>query len=1315
MKNNLILYYVLLTWIFVTGVSADNYVIINQVMYDTPLNEVPSISPCSNGEYIELYNAGTDTVSLQGWHLYGGGNSEIVSFADTLRIPAGNYLVIACRRGQNNTFLLDSLYTMPVTTNYTVLYQNKIMLSNEGETVTLYNAQNEIVDQMHYYRDPSISNWLPGDSCISLHRKEVEFDSEGKVVSGSSHWQTALVTFGESMLPYSSYYENYITGDQTLPIGENYILSITPLDPTSRIDMNNGHPSVSGNQRIVTNLEYFDGLGRSMQTIGLGQSPSRADFVTISQYTGIERLTKTWLSVPMQTEGQLIGEADFMDSAQDLYSEARSFTETIFENSALNRRVSSKRPGHDYPASHYLYDTNGWGVNVAKFEIESGGLLGGTDGEKLRNTGDCFDHVLYLQTTIDENGDSVTTFMDKENHILLERRNGEDTYYVYDRRGFLRYVLSPKCVQQLTGGTYDLETDINLRELAYCYQYDGLGNQIYKRLPGCAPQYMVYDALGQLVLKQDGNQREHNRWTVLGYDSIGRNIYTAEITENRSHKSLIEFYGEQWQAEKFSTEIQDNALLNTGYASTIIGTTGAKVLTVNYYDTYDFLDLLPNESKAELSYEQRDDYGEKHENSTGLLTGTRIYSLSDSSYVTTAYYYDYKGRMVQQHRTRHAGGYEKNWFSYNYDGSISKRLTEIESAEDNFSEAYDYTYDHAGRTLEVKYKLNNTQEITLNKFSHDTLGRLAQNLRVQNQDTIRYSYDMRSAMTDLQSAPFSERLFYSDSMKSGMASRYDGSIAAAYVIYTDSVYRFAYTYDRHNRLLTSRTLTESGETKPCETFDYDHNGNIRHLIRYNGETLIDDLTYTYMPNSNRLATVTDEASQTDLTAVKEYCDNHTSASENDMEYDANGNMISDADRGISFIKYNILNLPDTVQFANGNRIVNLYDAAGIKYKSIYYTVVPTAATPIYDVSQYGFNNDTTEFLVMEYAGNVEKIYSASDTLYRIYNTEGYHEKDSLYCYYRDHLGNIVAVRNMVSDSIVQLTRYYASGLPMAHSSGQDVQPHKYNGKEFIEMYGLDEYNYGFRGYYAPIGRFTSVDPITEQTPWISPYAYAENTYVNAIDWMGLSANRLDINHRYSTILSLIDEYPYRIHYTEIDDDGIVTKHIDNEDNSVVHNGKKVGTELENETYVVGWRSYFKHEKLGVVKVYNFNRFIYVRPHTPWEDRVARWLRAKNVDKMEKLILEKEEPLIRNLALLNPILGMYNSAIVLLNGENIYGQNTDEVDQAFAIVSLLSFGAGKIAPIRDAAEGFDSFRKMSDYGSCVNSIIKDYGIISSENP
>lgn len=105
---------------------------------------------------------------------------------------------------------------------------------------------------------------------------------------------------------------------------------------------------------------------------------------------------------------------------------------------------------------------------------------------------------------------------------------------------------------------------------------------------------------------------------------------------------------------------------------------------------------------------------------------------------------------------------------------------------------------------------------------------------------------------------------------------------------------------------------------------------------------------------------------------------------------------------------------------------------------------------------------------------------------------------------KDHLGNICAVVNSFTDSVVQRTMYYASGVPMAQSWGRETQPYLYNGKEFVEAHGWNTYDYGFRGYYASIGRFTTIDPLAEQTSWQSPYAYAGNNFINAIDWMGLS-------------------------------------------------------------------------------------------------------------------------------------------------------------------------------------------------------------------
>ena len=131
-------------------------------------------------------------------------------------------------------------------------------------------------------------------------------------------------------------------------------------------------------------------------------------------------------------------------------------------------------------------------------------------------------------------------------------------------------------------------------------------------------------------------------------------------------------------------------------------------------------------------------------------------------------------------------------------------------------------------------------------------------------------------------------------------------------------------------------------------------------------------------------------------------------------------------------------------------------------------------------------------------------------------------KPMQYYFHKDHLGNVCAVWNATTDEVVQRTNYYPSGMPMAQSTGQSVQPLKYNAHEYIETHGYDTYDYGFRGYYATIGRFTSIDPLCERTPWQSPYTYANNNWINQIDILGLAGSDAYTTQDPAKISKLLD-------------------------------------------------------------------------------------------------------------------------------------------------------------------------------------------------
>jgi RHS repeat-associated protein len=125
----------------------------------------------------------------------------------------------------------------------------------------------------------------------------------------------------------------------------------------------------------------------------------------------------------------------------------------------------------------------------------------------------------------------------------------------------------------------------------------------------------------------------------------------------------------------------------------------------------------------------------------------------------------------------------------------------------------------------------------------------------------------------------------------------------------------------------------------------------------------------------------------------------------------------------------------------------------------------------------------------------------------VHNPEGYiryygpNEHYHFY-YIKDLLGNIRETYVQPEagyKECIQRMQYYPSGLPWAEAAGASKRPWKYNGKEFVEMHGLDEYDSKARWYYPAIYRTTTMDPLAEKYYSISPYAWCGNNPVRNID------------------------------------------------------------------------------------------------------------------------------------------------------------------------------------------------------------------------
>jgi len=144
---------------------------------------------------------------------------------------------------------------------------------------------------------------------------------------------------------------------------------------------------------------------------------------------------------------------------------------------------------------------------------------------------------------------------------------------------------------------------------------------------------------------------------------------------------------------------------------------------------------------------------------------------------------------------------------------------------------------------------------------------------------------------------------------------------------------------------------------------------------------MDNLNYTY--DGNQLTKVKD-------TGKKQYGFIDGADTDQEYRYDLNGNMIADANKGISKIYYNHLNLPTKIEFETKRSVIHYtYDANGSKLKK--------------EVARYGLPSKFTE-----YAGNY--IYE-NNKLQFFNHTEGYATPNNLgkfdYIYqYKDHLGNV---------------------------------------------------------------------------------------------------------------------------------------------------------------------------------------------------------------------------------------------------------------------------------------------------------------------
>ena len=649
--------------------------------------------------------------------------------------------------------------------------------------------------------------------------------------------------------------------------------------------------------KYLDKVEYYDGLGRPFQTVLKKVTASNSNLVTLQEYDVAGRAVNSWL--PIVSSAEYVAPAAFKSSAPGNYgNDSRPYGQPVYEASPLNRTVKEYGPGAAWHGGHsvntdYLANsTANAQLNCINYSVSSAGAL--------TSNGSYASGQLSVVKTTDEDLNVSYTFTDKMGHVVLSRQmkgsETHDTYYVYDDKGNLCFVLQPM-----------YQSSANLDQYAFQYKYDGRNRCIWKKLPGAGYVEMVYDNADRLVFSQDGNQRalSTGNWMYYKYDGLNR------LTEQ-------------------------------GTCTNKVTTSGTNVLVQHFYDSYAF--------RSQAGFNNSNFPDDASGNGKGALTASVATVLGSSNKIYTAYYYDIKGRVAKTVQSNLLGGYDVTATVYTFtDKPATVTHTHTASGKPTRTEMYTYSYNHADRLLKVEHTLGGTK-ITLADYAYDNLGRLqSKSLHGSATNKLTYAYNVRGWLTGISGTKFTQNLYYNTG--NGTA-RYNGSISSmTWKAGNESTVRgYKFTYDGLDRLLNATYGETAGINANTDRFSenvtaYDKNGNIKTLQRYgqtaaSGYGLIDNLTFTLA--GNLLNRVDDAAAASAYGGGFEFKDGVKQA--NEYTYDSNGNLTKDLNKGISTITYNVLNLPNMVTFSDGSTIAYTYGADGTKLKTVHKTGSTTTTT-----------------------------------------------------------------------------------------------------------------------------------------------------------------------------------------------------------------------------------------------------------------------------------------------------------------------------------------------------------------------------------
>jgi RHS repeat-associated protein len=506
---------------------------------------------------------------------------------------------------------------------------------------------------------------------------------------------------------------------------------------------------------VAQSIIYSDNLGKNNLVVNRQASPDRKDILQPHEYDNLGRVKNSYLPiVANQSNGFFVNDiissgggysnslhSNFYNSTipglnENIARDSHPFAQDEYEASPMSRIVKQGSFGSFWQIGgenkKISYGTNS-SITIRRWTInETTGLPEAVTawpaGSLVRQASD----EVVGET---EKGTGSESYADLSGLKIVDRaKDGSgyiETYYVYDNKGNLRFLLPPALIEEIGNSIPVYPTADQLNRLAWQYQYDVFNRVIASKTPDTDWSYVVYDKRDRPVLTQDGNQRLLNQWSFIKYDEFDRPVISGlfnpttsmtrqdlqnavnAINGGKGYQHVVlepesifeartgvditavqyDGYREYRASNSISlkpgfsfaatTETSFRGFIGNGtnQGATVFPSENIEDLTFTYYDSYKVNDLVFLNPDFQFINEawntSTNDTWEKTDQVQGLVTGQSVKVLGSTKWLHTVTYYDKRSRPIQVLSSTHLENVTRTSSLYDFSGKVLETQTSM--------------------------------------------------------------------------------------------------------------------------------------------------------------------------------------------------------------------------------------------------------------------------------------------------------------------------------------------------------------------------------------------------------------------------------------------------------------------------------------------------------------------------------------------------------------------------------------------------------------------------------------------------------------